>query len=77
MEPPPTIEIEYSGVTVETDALVGSGANPSVWNSVASCLKSVTLQGGLRTEPVCILNNVSGVLKPVRALPSSLPSTAS
>lgn len=51
---------------METDALLGSASNPSVGNAARQLVKSVTLQGGLSTQPFRILKSVDGVLRPGR-----------
>jgi ABC-type multidrug transport system ATPase subunit len=61
----PSVEIEYS-LRIEADALVGSAANPSVWNSFKSLGSKLLCLGGLETRPLTILDGVSGVLKPGR-----------
>ncbi|GAB4819215.1 hypothetical protein N2152v2_006261 [Parachlorella kessleri] len=62
----PTATIEYRGLSVEADALVGSYGNPSVANSFTATAKFLTFQGGLKTRPVQLLQGVSGVLQPGR-----------
>ena len=60
------VEIEYNGVTLETDALVGSSGNPSVLNSLKKALGTLLFRKTLKTQPVRILDDVSGVIKPGR-----------
>ncbi|KAL4527487.1 hypothetical protein Ndes2526B_g08823 [Nannochloris sp. 'desiccata'] len=60
----PSVEVEYKNLHIVADALVGSGSNPSVWNSFKSLGSKLLCLGGLETRPMTILDGVSGVLKP-------------
>jgi ABC-type multidrug transport system ATPase subunit len=60
----PSVEVEYKNLHIVADALVGSGRNPSVWNSFKSLGSNLLCLGGLETRPMTILDGVSGVLKP-------------
>lgn len=62
----PTVEIQYNNLTVETDALVGEGSNPTVGNSFQDVFRRLTCRGGLATRPLKILDSVTGMLKPGR-----------
>lgn len=62
----PTVTLEYRNVCVETDALVGDGGNPTVWNSFKSLGSKLLCAGGLATKPMSLLKDVSGVIKPGR-----------
>lgn len=62
----PTVQVEYRGLTIQTDALVGSAGTPSLLNSALRVVRLATLQGGLRTAPLTVLDGVSGVLLPGR-----------
>ncbi|KAL4427934.1 hypothetical protein ABPG75_002023 [Micractinium tetrahymenae] len=61
---PPTVTIEYRGLGLEADALVGSGSTPTLGNAFMDLLKKATLQGGLKRQKYAILSNLSGVLRP-------------
>eukprot|EP00887_Chlorella_sp_A99_P006759 scaffold3.g6759.t1 len=60
----PELTIEYRDLTVEADALVGAASVPSVLNSAKLALKKLTLQGGLSTKRVTVLDGINGVLRP-------------
>jgi len=60
----PSVEVEYQNLRIVADALVGSGSNPSVWNSFKSLGSNLLCRGGLETRPMTILDGVSGVIKP-------------
>ena len=62
----PTVEIEYKDLTIEADALIGSAANPTVWNSFKSLANRLVLRSSLPTRPLTLLDSVSGVIKPGR-----------
>ncbi|KAL4442124.1 hypothetical protein ABPG77_011385 [Micractinium sp. CCAP 211/92] len=61
---PATVTIEYRGLGVEADALVGEGSTPTLGNAFMDLLKKATLQGGLKRQPYGILKDLSGVLRP-------------
>mmetsp|Transcript_4643 Transcript_4643/g.13342 ORF Transcript_4643/g.13342 Transcript_4643/m.13342 type:complete len:1521 (-) Transcript_4643:659-5221(-) len=60
----PTVQLEYSRLTLEADASVGSAALPSLTNTVKSVFLSLVRQHRVGTQPVSILKDVSGVLQP-------------
>lgn len=60
----PEVTIEYRGLTVEADALVGAASNPSVLNSAKAAFKKLTCLGGPPTKRITILHGINGVLKP-------------
>lgn len=62
----PTVTVEYRGLGVEADALVGEGGNPTVGNAFKELLRGVACQRGLATRPVQLLRDVNGALEPVR-----------
>jgi ABC-type multidrug transport system ATPase subunit len=62
----PTVTVEYRGLGVEVDALVGASSAPSVWNSAKGVLRLAACRGGLETRPVAALVGASGRLEPGR-----------
>jgi ABC-type multidrug transport system ATPase subunit/ABC-type multidrug transport system permease subunit len=62
----PSITVTYDDLTVTTDALLGSASVPSVYNTTKGLCSSLLCQGGLKTAPLTILDNITGMLKPGR-----------
>ncbi len=60
----PSVTVEYSGLTVETDALVGSAAIATVGSSFINLFKGMV---GIRpqTQNHQILKDIKGILVPV------------
>lgn len=60
----PTVVVEWRGLTVEADALVGAAAQPSISNALKGCLRTAACQGGLKRRRVTLLHGLNGVLQP-------------
>ena len=60
------VEVEYHGLTVETDGKMGSSSNPTVWNSFKASMMPFGFFKQDDSVKVKILDGVSGVLKPGR-----------
>ncbi|KAL5562676.1 hypothetical protein UlMin_032423 [Ulmus minor] len=65
----PTIEVRYENVNVETEAYVGTRALPTFFNFFINIfehvLKSLHVRS-IQKKKLCILQNVSGIIKPGR-----------
>ncbi|GJN25013.1 hypothetical protein PR202_gb12795 [Eleusine coracana subsp. coracana] len=66
---PPTVEVRWSDVSVEAECQVVQGKPiPTIWNAAVSSLSVVSGMLGFKRQKarICILNNVSGIIKPSR-----------
>ncbi|KAI3860698.1 hypothetical protein MKX03_014734 [Papaver bracteatum] len=65
----PTIEVRYENLTIDAEAYAGSRALPTILNYFANyvegCLSFIHILPS-RKKPIRILNDISGVIKPLR-----------
>ena len=66
----PEIYVEYSNVTVRAKGLVGANALPTLTRTAGTTVQKVLRPGKQKLQEFNVLDDVSGVLKPVRAPPS-------
>ncbi|KAF8035905.1 hypothetical protein BT93_C1815 [Corymbia citriodora subsp. variegata] len=65
----PTIEVRFEHLNVETEAYVGSRALPTIFNFTANILEGFLNYFHIlpsRKQPLPILNDISGIIKPRR-----------
>ncbi|CAI9101372.1 OLC1v1038678C1 [Oldenlandia corymbosa var. corymbosa] len=65
----PTVEVRYNNLSVEVECEVVYGKPlPTLWNTFTSILRNIARVSGFKGSKsnVCIINDVSGVIKPGR-----------
>ncbi|WOH15112.1 hypothetical protein DCAR_0934649 [Daucus carota subsp. sativus] len=65
----PTVDVRYNNLRVEAECRVVRGKPlPTIWNSLQSLIFNIAELGGLKSRKakICILHEVSGIIKPGR-----------
>nr|XP_043620816.1 pleiotropic drug resistance protein 3-like [Erigeron canadensis] len=65
----PSVEVRYKNLYVEAECEIVHGKPlPTLWNSLQSMLSHLVMIPGFKSKraKICILNNISGVIKPGR-----------